>query len=66
MAMARVTIRRNGQQDTVTVKDNGNAQVWDLSHMSKVEHEGVRELVVNWWCDKQSIPRLFDNPVRRT
>ena len=56
-----MTIRIGAAHYDLTVKTPKGKSTYDLSHMTPTQLEGVRELVVNWFCRERGQPEVYNN-----
>lgn len=50
-----MTLRIGAVAYALTVETPKGRSTFDLSHLNKVQLDGVREMVVNYWCRERGL-----------
>lgn len=59
MPKFNITIRQNAARNDVTVETDAGKTIVDLAELTRVERDGVRELVVNAFCRHNKMVELY-------
>lgn len=59
MPKFNLLIKQNAATNTVEVETNAGKTVVNLAELSRIEQEGVRELIVNAFCRHNGYTELY-------
>lgn len=62
--MESMIIKQNGGQSSVTHKSaNGIVNVFEAGDLTPAQRDGLREMVVNWFCRANGFTELYPREV---
>ena len=59
MSKPKVTIRRNGEQDTITVGEGKESQVIDMSGLEGKSRIQANRQFVDWWAEQNGFDPIY-------